>query len=162
MYNTSHRIVKDTMAAEDIMQESFLSAFSRLDSYSGIVSFGAWLKKIVVNASIDYLKKQKATFVSVDEIEIDVREEQDLSNHEEIKVKADMIKQAIQMLPEGYRIILSLYLLEGYDHDEISEIMNITGSTSRSQYTRARRKLLEIIQHQNSDDMVMIRNAGVN
>lgn len=152
MYNTSLRIVKDTMAAEDIMQESFLSAFKRLDSYSGNVSFGAWLRKIVINGSIDYLKKQKAAFIHIDDIGVDIMEEPEIYDQEDTKIKTEMVKKAIQMLPDGYRIILSLYLLEGYDHDEIGEIMNITGSTSRSQYTRAKRKLLEIIQHQDSDE----------
>ena len=143
MYNTSLRIVSDTMEAEDIMQESFLSAFEKIDSYSGQVSFGAWLKKIVINRSLDALNKQKAIFEDIDEhYELNyssVDEEEDLDG---MDVKIEVLKKAIDNLPDGYRIILSLYLLEGYDHDEIGNILNISSSTSRSQLSRAKQKLL--------------------
>jgi RNA polymerase sigma factor (sigma-70 family) len=142
MYNTSLRIVNDTMEAEDIMQESFLSAFEKIDTYSGTVSFGAWLKRIVINRSLDYLSKRKAVFEDIDShvgIKDDTHEES--VRNEEIDVRVEEVKQAIESLPDGYRVILSLYLLEGYDHDEIAEIMNITSSTSRSQLSRAKQKL---------------------
>jgi RNA polymerase sigma-70 factor (ECF subfamily) len=143
MYNTSLRIVNDTMEAEDIMQESFLSAFEKIDTYSGMVSFGAWLKKIVVNRSLDYLSKKKAVFEDI-ESHTGIRDESgdETSRNEEIDVMVEDVKEAINRLPDGYRIILSLYLLEGYDHDEIAEIMSITSSTSRSQLSRAKQKLI--------------------
>jgi RNA polymerase sigma-70 factor (ECF subfamily) len=143
MYNTSLRIVSDTMEAEDIMQESFLSAFEKIDTYSGTVSFGAWLKKIVVNRSLDALSRRKAIFEDI-ESHIGIRDESgdDTSRNEEIDVKVEEVKAAIERLPDGYRIILSLYLLEGYDHDEIAEILSINSSTSRSQLSRAKQKLI--------------------
>jgi len=143
MYNTSLRIVGDTMEAEDIMQESFLAAFEKIDTYSGTVSFGAWLKRIVINRSLDYLSKRKAVFEDI-ESHVGIRDNapEDLARNEEIDVRVEEVKQAIENLPDGYRVILSLYLLEGYDHDEIAEIMNITSSTSRSQLSRAKQKLL--------------------
>lgn len=143
MYNTSLRIVNDTMEAEDIMQESFLSAFEKIDNYSGTVSFGAWLKKIVVNRSLDALNKRKAVFEDINSHTGIIDESgDDSSENEEIDLRVEEIKEAIKRLPDGYRVILSLYLLEGYDHDEIAEILSINSSTSRSQLSRAKQKLI--------------------
>ena len=143
MYNTSLRIVNDPMEAEDVMQESFLSAFEKIDTYSGTVSFGAWLKKIVINRSLDALSRRKAIFEDIDS-HIGIRDESsdDLLRKEEADIKVEEVKEAINRLPDGYRIILSLYLLEGYDHDEIGEILSISSSTSRSQLSRAKQKLV--------------------
>jgi RNA polymerase sigma factor (sigma-70 family) len=143
MYNTSLRIVSDTMEAEDIMQESFLSAFEKIETYSGTVSFGAWLKKIVVNRSLDALSRRKAIFEDIDS-HIGIRDDSgdETARSEELDVKVEEVKEAIERLPDGYRIILSLYLLEGYDHDEIAEILSINSSTSRSQLSRAKQKLI--------------------
>lgn len=143
MYNTSLRIVNDTMEAEDIMQESFLSAFEKIDTYSGTVSFGAWLKRIVINRSLDALSKKKAIFEDI-EPHIGIRDDSpdDQIRKEEVDLRVEEIKGAIDRLPDGYRIILSLYLLEGYDHDEIAEILKISSSTSRSQLSRAKQKLI--------------------
>ncbi|HNR42433.1 MAG TPA: sigma-70 family RNA polymerase sigma factor [Bacteroidales bacterium] len=148
MYNTSLRIINDTMEAEDIMQESFLSAFEKIDTYSGTVSFGAWLKKIVINRSLDALSRRKAIFEDI-EAHTGIRDEgsDDVSRQEEIDIKVDEIKEAINNLPDGYRIILSLYLLEGYDHDEIAEILGISSSTSRSQLSRAKQKLISELKN---------------
>jgi len=143
MYNTSLRIVNDTMEAEDVMQESFLSAFEKIETYSGTVSFGAWLKKIVINRSLDALNKKKAIFEDI-ESHTGIKDESndDFVRNEEVDVRVEEVKEAIERLPDGYRIILSLYLLEGYDHDEIAEILSISSSTSRSQLSRAKQKLI--------------------
>ena len=143
MYNTSLRIVSDTMEAEDVMQESFLAAFEKIDTYSGTVSFGAWLKRIVINRSLDSLNRKKAVFEDI-ESHVGIRDdspEESLRN-EELDVRVEEVKEAIEKLPDGYRVILSLYLLEGYDHDEIAEILKISSSTSRSQLSRAKQKLI--------------------
>lgn len=139
MFNTSLRIVSDTMEAEDIMQEAFLSAFEKIETYSGTVSFGAWLKKIVINRSLDVVSRQKAIF---EDIDTHYELQEDTNDTPELQEKMNEVKSAINDLPDGYRIILSLYLLEGYDHDEIAEILNISSSTSRSQLSRAKQKLL--------------------
>ncbi len=148
MYNTSLRIINDTMEAEDIMQESFLSAFEKIDTYSGTVSFGAWLKKIVINRSLDAVSRRKAIFEDI-EAHTGIRDEgsDDVSRQEELDIKVEEIKEAINKLPDGYRIILSLYLLEGYDHDEIAEILGISSSTSRSQLSRAKQKLISELKN---------------
>jgi RNA polymerase sigma-70 factor (ECF subfamily) len=143
MFNTSLRIVNDTMEAEDIMQESFLSAFEKIETYSGTVSFGAWLKKIVINRSLDALSRKKAIFEDIEtHIGIKDSSSDEIAQKEELDIKVEEVKEAIERLPDGYRIILSLYLLEGYDHDEIAEILGINSSTSRSQLSRAKQKLI--------------------
>jgi RNA polymerase sigma factor (sigma-70 family) len=146
MYNISLRIVNDTGEAEDIMQESFLSAFEKIDSYRGEVSFGAWLKRIVINKSLDSVRKRKADFLRIEECLNIPAETGEDTDAEDIDLKVAEIQRCIKMLPDGYRIILSLYLLEGYDHKEIGEILNISSSTSRSQYARARHKLCSMLK----------------
>ncbi len=145
MYNTSLRILKDTAEAEDVMQESFLVAFQKLDRYSGEGTFGSWLKKIVVNNALDVIRKRHDQ-TSIDEVGLDFPDEEDQASEEEIQWQVKEVKQAISKLPEEYRIILSLHLLEGYDHEEISEILHISYNNSRTRFSRARQRLLRIIQ----------------
>ena len=140
MYNTSLRIVNHSQEAEDIMQEAFLSAFQKLESYRGEVSFGAWLKKIVINRSLDYLRKNNPEYQDVDTL-ADV-EGKDSPDEYSLQYDVERIKTAVSRLPDGYRTILSLYLFEGFDHDEISEILGVAPSTSRSQFSRARKRLI--------------------
>ncbi len=142
MYSVSLRIINDQMEAEDVMQEAFLKAFQKMDTYKGEVSFGAWLKRIVVNRSLDYLKKRKVQFEEVNERTTQLAD----YKMETREVDSSKIKEAIQQLPDGYRIVLSLYLIEGYDHDEISQILDISNSSSRTQLLRAKNKLRELLK----------------
>jgi len=147
MYNTCVRIVNDSLEAEDIMQESFLKAFEKISFYKGEVSFGAWLKRIVINHSLDELRKRKLETNSIEDSVYEIKDEGEIKdkNEEEITAKIEEIREEVQKLPDGYRIVLSLYLIEGYDHDEISEILKISSSTSRSQFARAKKKLIECL-----------------
>jgi RNA polymerase sigma factor (sigma-70 family) len=139
MFNVSFRITGREEDAEDAMQEAFISAFRNLESYRGDASFGAWLKRIVVNKAINLLKKRKHESIPEDD-QWDVAEDsEDVEYKEELSV--ERVRTAINQLPDGYRAVLSLYLLEGYDHQEIAEIMGITESTSKSQLNRAKAKL---------------------
>jgi RNA polymerase sigma-70 factor (ECF subfamily) len=142
MYSVSLRIVNDEFEAEDVMQEAFLNAFKKIDTYRGEVSFGAWLKKIVVNRSLDVLKKRKVKFEEVNERTAEMPESEGMP----VEVDVNEIKKAIQSLPDGYRTVLSLYLIEGYDHDEISQILGISNSASRTQFSRAKSKLRELLK----------------
>lgn len=146
MYNTSLRIVKDPQEAEDIMQESFLSAFGKIKTYQGKVSFGAWLKRIVINNSLDVIKKKRLFFEELNEDYTQLAMQEDALEEELLANQMDLVREGIQKLPDGYRVILSLHLLEGYDHEEIAEILNISSSTSRSQFFRAKQKLLRILK----------------
>lgn len=142
MYSICLRILNDEMEAEDVMQEAFLNAFRKIDTYKGEVSFGAWLKKIVVNRSLDHLKKRKVKFEEINERTTEIEDYQMEIKEVDLKV----IKSAIQNLPDGYRVILSLYLIEGYDHEEISQILGISNSNSRTQFLRAKNKLRELLK----------------
>ena len=143
MYNASLRIVSDSTEAEDIMQDAFLAVFEKIDTYSGKVSFGAWLKKIVINKSLDNIKKKRVELIPIKEQEYRIEDESSNKESGIPEVSVENIKNCIDKLADGYRIVLSLYLIEGYDHEEIGEILGISGSTSRSQFTRARKKLIE-------------------
>lgn len=145
MYNTSLRILGDVQEAEDVMQESFFKAFDKISSYSNKVSFGAWLRRIVVNGSIDALKKRRLSFTPLEEaLWINTEENEETSYSDE---NIEIVKDAIEKLPEGYRLVLTLYIIEEYDHEEIASMLGITASTSRSQLARAKQKLTEIIKN---------------
>lgn len=145
MYNTSLRLLNDSLEAEDVMQEAFLSAFKNINTYKEEVSFGAWLKKIVVNRSLDVLKKRRIEQEPLDERRLAVAEETDNEVLDETMQKVAEIKQVIAQLPENYRVLITLHLLEGFDHDEISEILGMTNANVRTTYSRARKRLQEML-----------------
>ena len=147
MYNVGFRITGREDDAEDVLQEGFISAFRSLDSYRGDSSFGAWLKRIVINKAITSLNKRKMESLPENE-EWDVPEVEEPAEYGG-GLTVDNVKMAMLMLPDGYRTVLSLYLLEGYDHQEIAEIMGITESTSKSQLNRAKAKLRELLEKKN-------------
>lgn len=147
MYNLCLRVTNNEMEAEDVLQESFLNAFRNLNSYKGTASFGSWLKRITLNNAINLVKKRKLDVQSVEDYgELDSRFEEDDSTAYEYDIQK--VKAAIGMLPEGYRLVLTLYLIEGYDHKEIAEILDITESTSKSQFNRSKKKLKQILREQ--------------
>lgn len=146
MYNTSLRIVNNSADAEDVLQESFLDAFRSLHDFHYRSTFGAWLKRIVINKSINILRTRRNDFVDMESTELQVVADDEPVNEEEMQYKVEEVKKMITRLPDGYRTVLSLYLLEGYDHEEISQILNISHNTVRTQYVRAKQKLLTIIK----------------
>jgi RNA polymerase sigma-70 factor (ECF subfamily) len=146
MYNTSLRIVNNTADAEDVLQEAFLDAFRSLHDFHYRSTFGAWLKKIVINKSINVLRTRKVNLVDMETTDLHAVVEEESINEEEIHYRVEEVKKMIRKLPDGYRTVLSLYLLEGYDHEEISQILNISHNTVRTQYVRAKQKLLSIIK----------------
>lgn len=142
MYNVGYRIVRDEAEAEDVLQEAFISAFRNLSRYRGDATFGAWLKRIVVNKAINAVNKRR-TERFPENRQIDVIEESE--EIMDFPFTVEKVKHAIEQLPDGYRMVLSLYLLEGYDHGEIAEILGISESTSKSQFNRSKKKLKEIL-----------------
>ncbi|WP_033956598.1 RNA polymerase sigma factor [Psychroserpens jangbogonensis] len=146
MYIVAMRFMKDSMEAEDIVQEAFIKAFSKLDQFKAEVTFGAWLKRIVVNKCIDCLKSKKQHLLELDEVHLKVVD----SSYEnewlvEDTITVDEVKDAIQRLPDKYQYVVMLYLVEGYDHQEISEILNITEIASRTQLSRGKSKLKALL-----------------
>lgn len=145
MYIVAQRFVKDSAEAEDVVQEAFIKAFTKLHQYKAEVTFGAWLKRIVVNKSIDLLKSKKQYLLSLDEVHLKVVEDRDDDWLVDDAINLDEVKAAIERLPDRYRFVVMLYLVEGYDHEEISEILNISQVASRTQLSRGRRKLKELL-----------------
>ena len=150
MMNVCMRVVNHAGEAEDVLQEAFLDAFCNLHSFRGQSTFGAWLKQVVVNKAINHLRQRKMQFVDIDgygygDEEHDIADTESF-DEESIQMDVERVRRCMEQLPEGYRIVLSLYLFEGYDHEEIGEILGISESTSRTQYMRGRKKLLEMLR----------------
>lgn len=146
MFNTALRITGDEMGAEDVLQEGFLSAFKNLDSYRGEASFGSWLKRIIVNKALSQVQKSKRDWMLAEEYGI--VDEAEMYEQAEPAYSVEQIKHAMGQLSTGFRTVLSLYLFEGYDHKEISSILGISESTSKTQYKRAKDKLKSIIKEE--------------
>ncbi len=144
MFNTCYRILYSRESAEDVLQESFSEAFRRLESYRYESTFGAWLKRIVVNRCINEIKRKKADLVFVEDLSLYNHENTEEESRVSFDVKA--IKHAMEQLPVGSRMIFSLYLMEGYDHREIADILGVSESNSKSQYFRAKNKIKEILK----------------
>ena len=143
MYNTAFRIVKDSFEAEDIMQDSFLTAFTKLDSLKEIKTFGSWLKRIVINNSIyHYKKNNKYDDVPLDDVLYKVEDHSGIvENDGYTSLKATQILETMKSLKDNYRMGLTLHLIEGYDYEEICEIMNITNANCRTLISRAKESL---------------------
>ena len=147
MYATAYNFIKQKDIAEDLMQEAFLKAFQKIGNFNGEVSFGAWLKKIVINQCLDWLKKRKLKIVSIENEHVQIAEEDDWKVEDSITV--NQIHETIEQLPDKFKIVLKLFLLEGYDHQEIAQILNITEVSSRSQVFRGKNKLKELLKKYN-------------
>jgi len=144
MYNVCYRMLGSEAEAEDVLQESFIDVFRKLDTFREESSLGAWIKRIVINHCLNDFKKRKLKFEEMTDKMMDVPEEEYISE-EDIVYEVKRVKGAIMKLPDGYRQVLTLYLLEGYDHSEIADILGIQETGSKSQYSRARAKLREIL-----------------
>jgi len=143
MFNSSLRIVKSKADAEDIMQDSFLDAFSRIAQYKEEGSFGGWLKRIVINNSLDFINKYKAQSMNEN---LEIVDPDDPHEIPDADIKLKDIKTALEHIKDDYRIIISLYLFEGFDHEEIGNILHISYNLSRTRYSRAKKKLLDEIR----------------
>ncbi|GAA3589541.1 RNA polymerase sigma factor [Flavivirga amylovorans] len=146
MYIVAKRFLKDAAEAEDVVQEAFIKAFTKLHQYKAEVTFGAWLKRIVVNKSIDFLKAKKQQLVELEEVHLKVADTTDDDKWlVDDAITLNDVKIAINKLPDKYQYVVMLYLIEGYDHQEISEILNISEVASRTQLSRGKGKLQELL-----------------
>lgn len=147
MYNVAMRMLMNAENAEDVIQDSFLSAFKNISQFKAEVTFGAWLKKIVVNKCINQLKKRQLKVVALDETNSDYFEPEkgDRWDYDSTLVLQD-IKNEINTLKDKYRFVLMLYYIEGYDHEEISQILNISVVASRTQLMRGKFKLRQLLK----------------
>lgn len=146
MYNVCYRMMRDAEEAKDMLQESFVDAFHRLESFRFESTFGAWIKRIAVNKCINALEKRKIVWVQ-DEIPEThlITDDHESVDEEALQYSVERVKNAMGRLPEGARVIFSLYLIEGYDHTEIAEILKISESTSKTQFMRARNMVKEML-----------------
>lgn len=142
------RIVNDEDEAADVLQEAFIDAFTRIADFRQETTFGLWMKQIVINRAISQIRKRKLELISIDETDVESIPDNEVTDNSEFEMQVRQVQATIQQLPDGYRLVLSLYLLEGYDHEEISQILQISENTSRTQFMRARRKLAELLRNQ--------------
>jgi RNA polymerase sigma factor (sigma-70 family) len=151
MYNVAYRIVKDEHYAEDVMQEGFLKAFLKINDYRQEVAFGAWLKRIIINYSIDFYKKKNA--FRPDELDKVLHKVEDETYQDAdidfTKLKATQVLNAMQTLKDNYRMVLTLHFIEGYDHEEITEILNISHANCRTTISRAKESLRKVLVNLN-------------
>ncbi len=142
MFIVASRFLGDSAEAEDAMQEAFVNAFAKLHQYSGDVTFGAWLKRIVINKCLDHLKAKKLEYVALNEQLMDKVAEDEAQNWQvDDGIGVGEVKSEIERLPEKYKYPIMLYLIEGYDHEEISEILKISQLASRTLVHRGKKKL---------------------
>lgn len=149
MYNICLRMVRNEADAEDLLQNAFVDVFTKIDSYRGDATIGAWIKRITINTCINYLKKRKLDIGEWDERISDTPADDGRAYSEETRMTVEKVKRAMGALPDGYRTVFSLYLIEGYDHKEIADVLGISEATSKSQYSRARKKVRELIDEMN-------------
>lgn len=143
MFNVVMRLVPQREDAEDILQDAFIKAFTHIRKFDGSRTFGVWLKKIVLNTAISALKKRKLSFIEWDEnIDAESAEVDSIPG-----LEPGQLHEAVKRLPEGARVVFTLHLLEGYKHQEVAEILDISLSTSKSQYIRAKKMLKEELQN---------------
>ncbi len=145
LYMTCFRIIGSTVDAEEAMQDAFLKIFMRIDQYDRTKNFEVWMQRIAVNTAIDYVRKQTPLTEELFENKIEL-EEETVEDEEDLSLSVEKIKNGIQQLAPGYRLILSLYLFEGYDMEEIAQILKVRPSTVRSQYMRGKNKLVELMK----------------
>jgi RNA polymerase sigma-70 factor (ECF subfamily) len=147
MLNTAQRIVGNIGEAEDVLQDAFLDAFTKIDLFRGESTFGAWLKRIVVNKSINMVNKRKMQLVDMENADLNGygNSETQPELEKSMPLTVENVMKALDNLPDGYRIVFSLYCLEGYDHKEIGAILGISESGSKTQYLRAKKKLQDIL-----------------
>ena len=148
MYNVCLRMVRDELEAEDLLQNSFVDVFTKLHTFRFQSSVGAWIKRIVINNCINFLKRKKMYFEELEDGIISSIEPDTVVHDLPSGLSLEVVRRALFKLPDGYRVVFSLYMLEGYDHKEIAGILSISEATSKSQYSRAKRKLRAIIESQ--------------
>ena len=145
MFVIANRYMKDTAAVEDAMQDAFIKAFSKIHQYKGDVTFGAWLKRIVINTCLDQIKARKVDLYAINEEVLAQADEDDWQVDDETSVEE--IMQAIDELPQQYKVVVKMFLLEGYDHAEISDVLGISESASRTNLYRGKQKLQQTLNH---------------
>jgi len=145
MYNISRRMMGDDEEAKDVLQDAFIEAFSKLHTLEREVTFPAWLKRIVVNKSINVLRKKKELTTDLEE-DIEFPETEEILDKDIIRYRADRIMRAADKISKGCKTVFNLYLFDGFDHKEIGQILSITESASKAQYSKAKSKIRKLLE----------------
>lgn len=145
LYHTCLRMCGRIEDAEDLLQQSFIDIYTHLDSFKFQSTIGAWMKRIVINNCINFLQRKRFQWDEIQDQDMEKNRDQDESGVD-VTYTVEKIKSAMQQLSDGYRTVFSLYMFEGYDHEEIAEILNITESTSKSQLHRAKQRIRESLE----------------
>lgn len=153
MFNTCLRMLKNREDAEDVLQNSFIDVFTKLHMFRGDSTIGAWIKRIVINNCINFIKKRRILLTDLEQSRIENMPEE--KGTDKIKIDVSSVQDALYQLPEGYRVVFTLYAIEGYDHAEIAEILSTSVSTSKSQYSRAKKRMRDILK----DKQNLIQNS---
>lgn len=142
MLSVCRRYVKNLEDAEEVLSNAFIKVFRKIDQYSGEGALGAWIRRIMINESLNFIRYQKNLFVEVEE------ENHHSLSHQSMQddMNADHLMAMIEELPLGYRTVFNLYAIEGYAHKEIGEMLGISENTSKSQLSKARRQLQEKLE----------------
>lgn len=143
MYSVCRRILQQQEEAEDALQEAFIKIFNNIEQYRGDSTIGSWIKQIVTNTCLNILRKRKVVFSELNETLDYHEEETDEEDGQEFTTEA--IKEAVALLPDGYRVVFNLYLFEDYSHRQIAEMLEISESTAKTQLFKAKRKLKELL-----------------
>jgi RNA polymerase sigma-70 factor (ECF subfamily) len=146
MYNTAYRIVNSQPDAEDLVQDAFLDAFRNISGFENRSAFSTWLKRILIYKCINHLKKKKIIANELKDNYSDSIASEESSYEEEIQWEVNKVLKGIELLPDHYRLVINLYLIEGYDHEEIALITHLPEATVRTQYVRGKKKLVDIIK----------------
>jgi len=143
MYAVTMRFVQNADDAEDVLQEAFINAFQKIQQFEGQVTFGAWLKRIVINKCIDFLKSKKEKMVSLDESYMHIVEDDNWNVAQSITMQ--QVREQINNLSDKYKYVVLMFLIEGYDHQEISQILEISETACRTRLLRGKGKLKELL-----------------
>jgi len=148
MFNICRRMMGDDEEARDILQDSFIDVFVKLKTLKDTHTFPAWIKRIVVNNCINALRKKKLAMAELED-HMNVSDEEPPTSEEDVHYEIEKVMRAMDQISEGCRVVTSLYLFEGYDHKEIAQILRISESASKAQYSKARSKIRRILAEQN-------------
>lgn len=151
MYYVCLRYIKDEDVAKDVVQDGFIKVFEKIEKYNHKGSFEGWMRRLIVNTAIDFIRKQKNHFVAMDNDAVmkDVDEQLEIEegiDEDNLKLKADMAMEAIQELSPTYKTVFNLYVIENYTHREIAEMLNISEGTSKSNLAKAKQRLRQILE----------------
>lgn len=146
LYNTIHRIVSHTSESEDILQETFVSVFSDLEKLSVVENFGAWIKRVAINKAISSVRKRKMAFTDIEETDIPDSDSYKLDDNENLECQLSELESVIAQLPETYRMIIHLHVFEDIQQAEIGNMLGISHTAVRSQYHRAKLKIMHLLK----------------